>query len=68
MIKKYNIFFYWYAQKFKIYVLPDEMEKQFNDDSNTADKHKVVKTNNNNAKLKNIIQNLKILKGSLNII
>ena len=37
------------------------MEKQFIDDSNTADKHKVVKTNNNNAKLKNIIQNLKIL-------
>ena len=38
-----------------------KMEKQFIDDSNTADNHKVIKTNYNNVKLKNIIKNLKIL-------
>tara|TARA_B100001175_G_C19259236_1_gene518577 strand:- start:164 stop:550 length:387 start_codon:yes stop_codon:yes gene_type:complete len=38
-----------------------KMEKHFIDDSNTADMHKVIKTNNNNVKLKNIIKNLKIL-------
>ena len=38
-----------------------KMEKQFIDDTNTADKHKVIKKNYNNVKLKNIIKNLKIL-------
>ena len=38
-----------------------KMEKEFIDDSNKPYKHKIIKTNNNNVKLKNIIQNLKIL-------
>jgi len=38
-----------------------KMEKEFIDDSNTAYKNKVIKTNNNNVKLRNIINNLKIL-------
>ena len=38
-----------------------KMEKQFIDDSNTADKKKGIQTNNNTVKLKKIIKNLKIL-------
>ena len=38
-----------------------KMEKQFIDESNTADKQKVIKTKNNTVKLKKIIKNLKIL-------